>query len=91
MNEEKEIYFPATVQCYMCGYSGYRSRKDIGKLMWHCEKCGKSFCNKCYIEKLGEAAYWGMIGNKRTQILCPRCAEEEKANRERVWGWTKEA
>jgi hypothetical protein len=90
MKDRNELYFKATVQCYMCGYDGYRSRDDIGKLFWRCEKCGRTFCSKCYIDKLGEAAYWGMIGG-RTQTFCPQCAVEEKANRERIWGWTKEA
>ena len=42
--------------------------------MWGCEKCGKTFCSKCFIDKLGKDVYWDMMKN-HDLVLCPECYE----------------
>ena len=46
--------------------------------LWGCERCGSTFCTKCFIDKIGEAAYWKMMHGE-DMILCPECYEKEDA------------
>lgn len=69
-NEEK-------YECDFCGVELTWDETDhVYGEMWGCEKCGKSFCSKCFIDKFGNEKYMDMMQN-HDLILCPTCFNKE--------------
>lgn len=63
--------------CDICGFEGgWDDHNDIHGELWGCERCGGTFCTKCFIDKIGEAAYWKMMHGEDV-ILCPECYGKE--------------
>lgn len=64
--------------CAYCGvhipWGGVDEQKGV---IWSCEKCGKDFCQKCFLDRHGAAAYRDMVSNEdlteEDNILCPSC------------------
>lgn len=68
-----------TYVCDICGFEGkFDTHDDIHGELWGCERCGSIFCTKCFIDKIGEAAYWKMMHSENL-ILCPECYGKEDA------------
>lgn len=46
--------FTDTYTCDVCGFEMAWDASDLvhGE-MWGCEKCGNSFCSKCFIDRYG--------------------------------------
>lgn len=64
-----------TYTCDICGFEMPWDKTDDRRgEMWGCEKCGKTFCSKCFIDKLGKDVYWDMMKN-HDLVLCPECYE----------------
>lgn len=66
---------------YSCDCCGFRNKwdgtDDIHGELWGCEKCGDTFCSKCFIDKLGSSEYMSMM-QEADQIYCPECWEKER-------------
>lgn len=66
---------------YSCDYCGFRNKwyalDDLHGELWGCEKCGNTFCSKCFIDKYGRFEYMSMM-QKSDQIYCPECWEKER-------------
>lgn len=70
-NSENDTY-----SCDICGFEAkWDASDDIHGEMWGCEKCGKTFCSKCFIEKHGNEKYRNMMQGSDL-IFCPACYEE---------------
>lgn len=69
-----------STESYICEYCGvemeWDASDDIHGEMWGCEKCGKSFCSKCFIERHGQNKYIKMMQGCDL-IFCPDCYKEE--------------
>ena len=66
---------------YTCDFCGFESKWDAsddehGELLG-CEKCGDTFCSKCFIDQFGSEEYMGMMQDS-DQIYCPACWKEQK-------------
>lgn len=47
-----------TYVCDICGFEGeWDDHDDIHGELWGCERCGGTFCTKCFIETIGTNAY----------------------------------
>lgn len=61
---------------YSCDFCRFRNEWDasdhIHGELWGCEKCGKTFCSKCFIDKHGKGNYMDMMQGSGL-ILCPDC------------------
>lgn len=66
---------------YSCDCCGFRDKWDgtdgIHGELWGCEKCGDTFCSKCFIDKLGSSEYMSMM-QEADRIYCPECWEKER-------------
>jgi hypothetical protein len=75
-------------KCDVCGTRiGWESGDDVNGDIWSCEKCGKLFCEKCFIDRHGAEDARRMLCNDcsdpfpdgpnlRETILCPNCFAE---------------
>ena len=65
---------------YTCDYCGIEMKwdgtDDTHGEMWGCEKCGYSFCSKCFIDRLGKSVWMKMMKSS-SHILCPTCYGKE--------------
>lgn len=67
-----------TYVCDICGFEGeWNDHDDIHGELWGCERCGGTFCTKCFIETIGTNAYWKMM-HSEDLILCPECYGKER-------------
>lgn len=76
-----------TYTCDLCGFEMEWDASDLvhGE-MWGCEKCGDTFCSKCFIDRHGRKEYMKMMQDSDL-IYCPVCYEEVQRNdAERAWG-----
>jgi hypothetical protein len=73
-NEKCDVYV-----CGFCGWEGkWDLRDEIHGDLWGCEMCGRVFCSKCFVDRLGTDAYWNMM-QSGGYILCPDCEEKLRA------------
>lgn len=71
---ESDIYV-----CDICGFEGrWDDHDDIHGELWGCERCGGTFCTKCFIDTIGKNAYLKMM-HSEDLILCPECYGKEDA------------
>ena len=69
-----------TYVCDICGFEGkFDTDNDIHGELWGCERCGDTFCSKCFIDRMGEEDYWKMMRGSDL-IMCPICYAKEKKN-----------
>ena len=69
-----------TYVCDICGFEGkFDTDNDIHGELWGCERCGDTFCSKCFIDRMGEEDYWKMMRDSDL-IMCPICYAKEKKN-----------
>lgn len=62
-------------ECDFCGTQiGWEEQDDVCGEIWGCEKCGRAFCTKCLIDKVGRDAYMKRMQSGNL-ILCPDCFE----------------
>ena len=67
-----------TYVCDICGFEGkFDTHDDIHGELWGCERCGSTFCTKCFIDTIGKNAYWKMMHGEDL-ILCPECYGKER-------------
>lgn len=68
---------------YTCEICGFRAKWDVeedlnegghGEL-WGCDKCGGTFCSKCFIDRHGLKPYYHMM-QEMNSIYCPACYEK---------------
>ena len=70
-NMEKDTY-----ACDLCGAEmAWDGSDEVHGEMWGCEKCGKAFCSKCFIDHYGREEYMKMM-QLSGQIYCPDCWEK---------------
>ena len=68
-----------TYVCDICGFEGkFDTHDDIHGELWGCERCGNTFCSKCFVDRMGEEDYWKMMHGEDL-ILCPECYTREDA------------
>lgn len=72
--------------CDLCGVEMKWDESDERNgEMWGCEKCGVTFCSKCFRDQKGMKAYMDMMQGFDL-VLCPACydkavkEEREEAN-----------
>ena len=69
-----------TYVCDICGFEGkFDTDNDIHGELWGCERCGDTFCSKCFVDRMGEEDYWKMMRDSDL-IMCPICYAKEKKN-----------
>lgn len=69
-----------TYVCDICGFEGkFDTDDDIHGELWGCERCGDTFCSKCFIDRMEEEDYWKMMRDSDL-IMCPICYAKEKKN-----------
>lgn len=51
---------------------------DVKGEIWGCERCGKTFCDQCFVDEFGENERMRMFQRDEGIILCPDCWEEER-------------
>ena len=62
------------------GFEGnFDTDNDIHGELWGCERCGDTFCSKCFVDRMGEEDYWKMTRDSDL-IMCPICYAKEKKN-----------
>ncbi len=72
-----------TYSCDSCEFrNGWDASDDLHGELWGCEKCGRTFCSKCFIDKHGHNEYMDMM-QKGDLILCPDCREKERKTYEK--------
>lgn len=69
-----------TYTCDICGFrSKWEAEEDLNEgghgSLWGCDKCGGTFCSKCFIERHGLKNYWNMMQNM-SNVYCPDCYEK---------------
>ena len=68
---------------YVCDICGFERKFDTDNALhgelWGCERCGDTFCSKCFIDRMGEEDYWKMMRDSDL-IMCPICYAKEKKN-----------
>ena len=69
-----------TYTCDLCGFEMEWDASDLvhGE-MWGCEKCGDTFCSKCFINRHGRKEYMEMMQGSDL-VYCPDCYEEVQKN-----------
>ena len=68
-----------TYGCDICGFEmEYDDYDEVHGEMWECEKCGKTFCTKCFVDALGLPALERMF-KKSDRVLCADCFAKENA------------
>ena len=72
--------FTDTYTCDVCGFEMAWDASDLvhGE-MWGCEKCGNSFCSKCFIDRYGREEYMKMMQGSDL-MYCPDCYGEVVKN-----------
>ena len=74
--------YKMSTDMYECDYCGFEMPWDDSDnaygTMWECEKCGTTFCSKCFQDKFGQKQYMDMMQNSDL-VLCPDCYEKENA------------
>lgn len=64
---------------YSCDICGFEMQWDVSGLnhgeMWSCEKCGDTFCSKCFIDRYGRDKYTRMM-QQSDLVYCPACWEK---------------
>lgn len=62
--------------CEFCGVKiDWEGRDDQCDTIFYCEKCGKMFCEKCFIDKHG---YDKWLDNfEADKLVCPECYGEK--------------
>lgn len=74
--------------CDLCGFEmEWESHDDRHGEVWSCERCGKIFCSKCFIDRYGIDDYRNMM-QSGGYILCPDCEERLRKSEESV-DWLK--
>nr|DAQ37480.1 MAG TPA: RimK-related lysine biosynthesis protein, Probable-dependent amine/thiol ligase family Amino-group [Caudoviricetes sp.] len=64
-------------QCDFCGFEEkWDATDEIHGDMFGCEKCGKTFCAKCFKDEFGESEYYRMM-QTYDFICCPDCYRKE--------------
>lgn len=64
--------------CDFCGFENdWESDDDVHGSMWGCEKCGKTFCKKCFTDRFGNEEWLNMINNA-DEVHCPDCWKKHK-------------
>lgn len=70
-------------ECDFCGVEiQWESSDDLHGSIWECEECGEHFCEKCFTDRWGVAAWdtmlhAGLIGSFETsKVMCPECYGE---------------
>lgn len=57
---------------YSCDICGFEMQWDVSDLvhgeMWGCEKCGGTFCSKCFIDRYGREEYMRMM--QQSDLVC---------------------
>lgn len=67
--------------CDICGFEmKWDGHDEVHGDMWGCEKCGSTFCSKCFKDKYGEKAYQSMMQDFDL-ILCPDCYEKKSQSK----------
>lgn len=62
-----------TYSCDICGFEMQWDASDlIHGEMWECDKCGYTFCSKCFIDRYGREEYTRMM-QKSDFVYCPSC------------------
>ena len=58
-----------TYTCDLCGFEMEWDASDLvhGE-MWGCEKCGDTFCSKCFIDRHGRKEYMKMMQGSVSSI-----------------------
>lgn len=74
---------PETEEVFSCRFCGHESKwgsgDDIHGSLWHCDACGATFCEKCFIEEHGEQAFYEMLQSGE-YIRCPECLRKANAD-----------
>lgn len=74
---------PETEEIFTCSLCGHKpkwgSNDDIHGSLWHCDVCGATFCEKCFIEEHGEQAFYEMLQSGE-YIRCPDCLRKSNAD-----------
>ena len=67
-----------TYSCDICGFEMQWDASDLvhGE-MWSCEKCGDTFCSKCFIDRYGRKEYMRMM-QQSDLIYCSSCWEKAR-------------
>nr|DAH88766.1 MAG TPA: zinc-ribbon domain protein [Caudoviricetes sp.] len=77
----KKMAYHIEDDTYSCDCCGFRNKWDASDSthgeLWGCEKCGNTFCSKCFIDKFGSKEYMNMMQGSN-QIYCPNCWENER-------------
>lgn len=59
--------------CDFCGFEmNWDKKDDFHGEMWGCEKCGRTFCSKCFVDRFGREDYKDMMQDCDL-IYCPEC------------------
>lgn len=67
-----------TYTCDFCGFeNGWEDYDEHHGELWGCEKCGKTFCTQCFMDKFGGKEYMNMMQNA-TEVHCPECWEKHR-------------
>lgn len=67
-----------TYTCDTCGFENkWDACDEIHGELWGCDKCGNTFCSKCFIDRYGREVYLEMMQNS-DQVYCPDCWEKHK-------------
>lgn len=64
--------------CDICGCElEWDDGDDVHGTMWGCERCGKDFCSKCFIDQCCRKDFDDML-HKSDKVLCPDCYGKEE-------------
>lgn len=64
--------------CDTCGFENkWDDTDDENGELWGCEKCGNTFCSKCFIDRYGRQEYMDMMQNS-SHVYCPDCLEKQR-------------
>lgn len=67
-----------TYSCDICGFEmKWDDHDDIHGDLWGCERCGDTFCTKCFVESMGREVYDEMMQGS-DYILCPECERKRR-------------
>ena len=71
-----------TYICDFCSVEiGWDETKEPHGEMWGCEKCGRAFCTKCFIDRFSRKVWMDMMQDCQS-ILCPTCKEEQEKRKD---------
>ena len=73
-------------ECDLCGFEmKWDASDDVHGEMWGCEKCGTTFCSKCFQNRKGLKAYMDMMQGFDL-VLCPNCYDKAIFERRKLHG-----